>query len=85
MNRITVQPSGPDRRVPLENSGDYFEQGVPREVYRTRYIDRRLLDADLVEVDARGKPVTTQAESAPVAPVEVAQVEAAPAELEGDR
>ena len=72
MNRTTVQPSGPDRRVPLEKSADYFEQGVPREVYRTRYIDRRLKDGDLIEVDANGKPVTTP-------------VEAAPADLEGDR
>lgn len=51
MNRITVQPGGPDRRVPIEGQpGVYFEQGTPREVHHTRYIARRLADGDLVEV-----------------------------------
>lgn len=51
MNRITVQPGGPDRRVPVENlRGTYFEQGVPREVHLTPYIQRRLDDGDLVVV-----------------------------------
>ena len=51
MNRITVQPGAPDRRVPIEGQiGAYFAHGVPREVRRTSYIDRRLADGDLVEV-----------------------------------
>jgi len=53
MNRITVQPGGPDRRVPVENLRNaYFEQGVPREVNLTEYVQRRLDDGDLVVVPA---------------------------------
>lgn len=56
MSRITVQPAGPDRRVPIAGQpGAYFEQGVPKEVYFTRYIARRLADGDLVEVKVTAK------------------------------
>jgi hypothetical protein len=62
MKRITVQPGGPDRRVPVENiKGTYFDQGVPREVYHTHYVARCIADGDLVEVNADGKPVEAAA------------------------
>lgn len=51
MSRITVQPSGPDRRVPVEDrKGVYFEQDTPREVVLTRYIQRRIDGGDLTVV-----------------------------------
>lgn len=56
--RIKVMPGGADRRVPVENQrGVYFPPDVPTEVYDTPYIRRRLADRDLIEVDAKGKPV----------------------------
>ena len=64
MNRIVVQPGGPDRRVAVENlKGTYFEQGVPREVYDTPYIRKCLKSGDLVEVPA----AATQPAPAPAA------------------
>ncbi len=56
MSKVTVQPGGPDRRVPVEplrNPPTYFEQGVSVTVERTRYIEQRLADGDLVEVEAK--------------------------------
>jgi hypothetical protein len=51
MKRITVQPGGRDRRVPVENlRGTYFEHDVPREVYDTPYIQKCLDVGDLVKV-----------------------------------
>lgn len=64
MNRITVQPGGPDRRVPVENlRGVYFEQDVPREVNHTPYIQRRLDDRDLVEVKPKTAPAAKSIEN----------------------
>ena len=76
MNRITVLPGGPDRRVPVENLRNvYFDPEVPREVYDTPYIRRRLRDGDLVEVDPKtGTPVPPAAAEPPTgkSPAQVA-------------
>lgn len=64
MERITVQPGGADRRVPVENlRGQYFEHGVPRDVALTPFIQRRLAAGDLVVSPAA--PVRASAAPAP--------------------
>lgn len=46
---ITVRPARPDLRVPTGvRPGEYFTMD-PVEVERTRHIERRLADGDLVE------------------------------------
>jgi hypothetical protein len=71
MKRIWVQPGDKDRRVPDEqHPGTYFPQGVPQLVRLTQYIQNRLDQKDLVEVDDPG-PADARAEEAPAAPAQV--------------
>lgn len=52
--KILVQPGGPDRRVPwppLTRPPRYFPQGKPTEVELDGYIQRRLNDGDLIQVE----------------------------------
>ncbi len=58
MKRIHVQPSDIDRRVPTNRTpGEYFPHGEATEVVLDRYIQRRLDDGDLIEVDGEGATV----------------------------
>lgn len=50
MTHIHVRPARAELRVPTgQNAGEYFPTDRPTEVQRTRYIERRLADGDLVE------------------------------------
>jgi hypothetical protein len=61
-DRIWVQVAGEDRRVPIEGQrGRYFEHGQKHQVRHTPFIERRIKEKDLVQVDA------PTAEAAPAA------------------
>lgn len=50
MTHISVRPARHDLRVPTgQNAGEYFPTDRASDVQRTRYIERRLDDGDLVE------------------------------------
>lgn len=50
MTQIHVRPARHDLRVPTGASkGEYFPTDRPTLVERTRYIDRRIADGDLIE------------------------------------
>jgi hypothetical protein len=66
MSKVTVKPSGADRRVPIERRGkpSYFPQDAATTVELTQYIQRRIDCGDLVEVppakpEAAPKPAPT--------------------------
>ncbi len=57
MSQIHVRPARPYLRVPTgQNAGEYFPPDRPTLVERTRYIDRRLADGDLVEEAVAAMP-----------------------------
>lgn len=51
MSRITVRPARPDLKVPTGDGG-YFAPDKAVDVERTRYIQRRIDDGDLVQEPA---------------------------------
>ncbi len=62
-DRITVRPARPDLRVPTgQQPGAYFPD-APTEVERTRHIDRRLAEGDLVEFQTEPPSPPPQAAS----------------------
>lgn len=59
MTQIHVRPARHDLRVPTGAPGnEYFPTDRATEVERTRYIDRRIADGDLIE-EVTGVPDTS--------------------------